>query len=62
MENSPQPTSPSPVNLPEIFIYPTNPSPTSEGEDHFRMIEEVLSQWRMKRWREVVTAQVQAAQ
>ena len=43
MENSPQPTSPSPVNLPEIFISPTNPSPTSEEEDYFRMIEEVLS-------------------
>src|SRR5882724_8669465 len=43
MENSPQPTSPSPANLPEIFISPTNPSPTSEEEDHFRMIEEVLS-------------------
>jgi hypothetical protein len=43
MENSPQPTSLSPANLPEIFISPTNPSSTSEEEDDFRMIDEVLS-------------------
>ena len=43
MENSPQPTSPSPANLPEILISSTNPSPTSEEEDNFKMIEEALS-------------------
>jgi hypothetical protein len=42
MANSPQPMSPSPVNLPEIFIFPPSPSPAPEEGDNIRMIEEDL--------------------
>src|ERR1700691_5874086 len=39
--NSPEPTFPSPVNLPEVFQSPSNPSPTPEENDEYNIIEEV---------------------
>ena len=39
--NSPEPTSPSPANLPEVFQSPSNPSSTPEENDDYNMIEEV---------------------
>jgi len=39
--NSPEPTSPSPIHLPEVFQSPSNSSPTPEEEDDYNVIEEV---------------------